>query len=60
MNKLPEFFVKKLEQQYGKENAKKIEEGYTKKRLTTFRVNTLKSNCEEIEKNLKLESNKDT
>ena len=53
MNKLPDFFIKKLEQQYSKEMSAKIIEGYTKKRYTTFRVNTLKSNNEEIEKALK-------
>ena len=56
MNKLPDFFIKKLEQQYSKEMLAKIIEGYTKKRFTTFRVNSLKSDNEEIEVALK-ESN---
>ncbi|MBR3697347.1 MAG: RsmB/NOP family class I SAM-dependent RNA methyltransferase [Clostridia bacterium] len=45
-----EFLRIKLENQYGKEITKKIFEGYKIKRKTTFRVNTLKSNCKEIEK----------
>ncbi len=50
---LPDFFVKKLEQQYGNELCEKIKESFEKSRFTTFRVNTLKSNNEEIEKALK-------
>ena len=50
---LPDFFVKKLEQQYGNELCEKIKENFEKTRFTTFRVNTLKSNNEEIEKALK-------
>lgn len=50
---LPYFFVKKLEQQYGNELCEKIKESFEKSRFTTFRVNTLKSNNEEIEKALK-------
>ena len=48
-----EFLSKMLEEQYGIEIAKKIIEGYTKQRKTTFRVNTLKSSIIEIEKKLK-------
>lgn len=47
---LPGFFIKKLEQQYGNELLEKIKEGFEKQRYTTLRVNTLKSNNEEIEK----------
>ena len=52
MNKenIPEFLVKKLINQYGEPIFNKIMEGYSKKRTTTFRVNTLKSNNIEIEK----------
>lgn len=50
---LPDFFVKKLEQQYGNELCEKIKESFEKSRFTTFRVNTLKSNNEEMEKALK-------
>lgn len=53
---LPDFFVKKLEQQYGNELCEKIKESFEKTRFTTFRVNTLKSNNEEIEKALKYNS----
>ena len=42
------FFKDKLEKQYGKELTEKIYQGYNN-RKTTFRVNTLKSNCTEIE-----------
>lgn len=53
MNYIPEFLVEKLEKQYGKETTKKILEGYNKKRKTTFRVNTLKANVQEVEEILK-------
>lgn len=48
-----EFLSKMLEEQYEIEIAKKIIEGYTKQRKTTFRVNTLKSSIIEIEEKLK-------
>ena len=48
--KIPEFLKEKLEEQYGKENAEKIIQGYQTKRKTTFRINTLKSEKKEIEK----------
>ena len=47
---MPEFLKKMLEEQYGEETTNKIIEGYNVKRKTTLRVNTLKSNIEEIEK----------
>lgn len=47
-----EFLREKLETQYGKELAEKIFDGYQVTRKTTFRVNTLKSNAEEVEKTL--------
>ena len=50
---LPDFFIKRLEQQYGKELLETIVAGFEKKRYTTFRVNTLKSNNQEIEEVLK-------
>lgn len=50
---LPDFFIKRLEQQYVNELLEKIKDGFEKKRFTTFRVNTLKSNNEEVEKVLK-------
>ena len=48
-----EFLSKMLEEQYRIEIVKKIIEGYTKQRKTTFRVNTLKSSIIEIEEKLK-------
>ena len=55
IKKLPEFFVKMLEEQYGseKEIVNSIGDGLSCKRFTTFRVNTLKAKNEEIEKELK-------
>jgi 16S rRNA C967 or C1407 C5-methylase (RsmB/RsmF family) len=50
---MPEFLINMLKEQYGEEVAKRIIEGYNKKRPVTFRVNTLKSSIEEIEKELK-------
>ena len=46
---MPEFLINMLNKQYGEEKVKEILEGYSKKRKVTFRVNTLKSNNEEIE-----------
>ena len=43
------FLREKLEKQYGKNLTEKILEGYRINRKTTFRVNTLKSNENEIE-----------
>lgn len=48
--KLPNFLINMLQEQYGEEFANTIINGFGKKRKTTFRVNTIKSNCEEIEK----------
>lgn len=49
---LPEFFLEMLKAQYG-DIFKDIINGFSCKRKTTFRVNTIKSNNEEIEKELK-------
>lgn len=49
---IPQFLIEKLEKQYGKDLAKEIIEGYKKQRKVTFRVNTLKTTVEEIEKEL--------
>lgn len=48
-----DFLSEKLEKQYGKELANRIFEGYKVKRKTTFRVNSIKASCEEIEEALK-------
>ena len=46
---IPEFLIEKLESQYGTDLKDKILEGFESKRKVTFRVNTLKSNIQEIE-----------
>ena len=51
---IPEFLIDMLRKQYGEETAKTILEGYSKKRYTTLRVNTIKSTKQEIEKELRL------
>ena len=50
---VPEFLIEMLNQQYGEEITSKILEGYLKKRMVTFRVNTLKTSIEKIEEILK-------
>lgn len=50
---LPEFLIEKLKSQYGEELKNEIVDGYSKRRVTTFRVNTIKSNNDEIEQVLK-------
>ena len=50
---LPEFLIEKLTNQYGEDIKNQIIEGYSKKRFTTFRVNTIKAKVEEIEEVLK-------
>lgn len=51
--KLPSFLISILKEQYGEELTNKILEGYNVKRKVTFRVNTLKTTFEEVEKVLK-------
>ena len=46
---IPEFLKEKLKKQYGNDLKDKILEGFTVKRKVTFRVNTLKSNIQEVE-----------
>ncbi|MBR3002643.1 MAG: RsmB/NOP family class I SAM-dependent RNA methyltransferase [Clostridia bacterium] len=53
--KLPNFLIEKLQNQYG-EKVAEIINGYKAKRKTTFRINTIKSNNEEIETVLKKEN----
>ena len=50
---IPNFLIDMLNSQYGEEIAKQIINGYSKKKITTFRVNTLKSNVEEIQNEMK-------
>lgn len=47
-----EFLEGMLKEQYGIETAKKIINGYLTKRKTTLRINTIKSNIEEIKNKL--------
>ena len=47
---VPKFLIEMLNQQYGEEITSKILEGYSKKRMVTFRVNTLKTSIEKVEK----------
>ena len=53
MKYIPEFLIELLQSEYGDETAKRILDGYEKTKVTTFRVNTLKATCEEVEKELK-------
>ena len=50
---IPIFLKEKLERQYGEELTKEIVNGYSLERKVTFRVNTLKSNIQKIEEELK-------
>lgn len=45
---LPEFLIEMLKEQYDTETVNKIIDGYGKKRKTTFRVNTLKTDVEKV------------
>lgn len=49
------FLEEKLKKQYGTKITKEIIEGYQTKRKTTLRINTIKSNIEEIKKELEKE-----
>ena len=53
MENIPKFLIEMLEVQYGKELTQEILEGYKAKRKVTFRVNTLKTKCEDVEETLK-------
>lgn len=50
--KIPNFLIDMLEQQYGSEITGKILQGYSSERKVTFRVNTIKSNVNEIKTKL--------
>ena len=52
---LPDFFIKKLEIQYGKEKVEEIIKGFLEDRKVTFRVNSLKITPERVESILKEE-----
>lgn len=53
-DKIPEFLINLLINQYGDELTKKIIEGYSKKRIVSIRVNTIKASKNEIESKLKM------
>ena len=62
MKKIPEFLDELLEKEYGKELKNKIIEGYSKRRVVTLRVNTIKSNCSKVKEvldNLEISENKE-
>ena len=52
-NKIQDFLFQMLVNQYGEKNTDEILDGYKQKRFTTLRVNTIKSNVEEIKNELK-------
>ena len=52
---IPDFFIKKLKEQYNENEVEKIKEGLQKRRNVTFRINILKTNKEEIQIILKQE-----
>lgn len=49
---LPQFLIDKLQEQYGEKIKQEILDGYCSKRKVTFRVNTLKTEVEIVEKEL--------
>ena len=51
-NQMPEFFRETLLKQYGEQQTNQILEGYSKQRAVTLRVNTIKTNKEEIKQRL--------
>lgn len=53
LENLPEYLIEKLKSEYDEETFNKIIEGYSAKRKTTFRINTLKTTVEEVENKLK-------
>ena len=46
---IPIFLIEKLNKQYGKELSEKIVYGLTRNRKTTFRINKIKTDIDEIE-----------
>ena len=53
LENLPEYLIEKLRSEYDEETFNKIIEGYSIKRKTTFRINTLKTTVEDVENKLK-------
>lgn len=52
IQKMPEFLINLLKEQYGEKIAEEIEQGFFAKRKTTFRVNTIKSSSEKVKAEL--------
>lgn len=52
INKLPQFLIDKLINQYGEEYYNKILNGYMEKRVVTLRVNILKTNIQKLQEEL--------
>ena len=53
MNKLPQFLIDKIKNQYGEELLNKIISGYESKKKVTVRVNTINGNLESVKESLK-------
>ncbi len=56
MNELPKELLDLLNEQYEPQEVQKILEGYKKEKYTTFRINTLKANAQEILKQLQTQN----
>lgn len=52
MQEIPQFLYKKLQSQYGEELTKKIANGYSKQRYATLRANTIKTEANNVAKEL--------
>ena len=52
-NKLPQFLIDELNNQYGEEICKRILDGYNEKRVVSLRVNTLKASSQVLVEELK-------
>ena len=52
MQKIPQFLDEKLQSQYGEELTKKIANGYSKQRYATLRANTIKTDANNVAKEL--------
>ena len=52
MQEIPQFLDEKLQNQYGEELTKKIANGYSKQRYATLRANTIKTEANNVAKEL--------
>lgn len=52
MQEIPQFLYEKLQSQYGEELTKKIANGYSKQRYATLRANTIKTEANNVAKEL--------